>query len=126
MRTSITPARFLGASLPLLLALGCSTEPSVPNPCTDAVVAIEPHAISIEVGDTVLATMALRGPAQCRPITMTINELRWQMLDTSVARVSALKGYVVGRKVGTTQAMVYFLEDSSVWAQIPVTVGVRP
>jgi hypothetical protein len=113
--------RQLLAAAGLVLA-ACSTEPMTPDPCTGPPVALTPEAAVLAVGDTVLAKAALVGPPECRPINMTLRTLRWRANDSSIARVSALKGYVVAKSPGNAVITVYYPADSSTWGDIHITV----
>jgi hypothetical protein len=113
--------RQLLAASSLVLA-ACSTEPMTPDPCTGPPVSLTPESAVLGVGDTVLAKAALIGPPECRPITMTLRSLRWRASDSSIARVSALKGYVVAKSPGDATITLYFPADSSTWGDIHITV----
>jgi hypothetical protein len=111
----------------MLLAglFACSTDSLTPNRCDGPVVRVAPDQVTFSVGDTVLATAALIGPPECRPIDMTLRQFRWRSTNETVARVSALKGYIVAKDTGQTLIMLYIPADSTTWALIPVTVTPR-
>lgn len=108
--------------LTALLLTSCSTEPSTPDVCNVPLAAVTPESAHLAVGDTVLAEAALLGPPQCRPIGMTLRAMRWMASDSSIARVSAIKGYVVAKAPGQAVISLYYPADSSVWGTLQVTV----
>jgi hypothetical protein len=112
--------RLLAASSLVLAA--CSTEPITPDRCSVPPVSLTPEVAVLDVGDTVLARAALTGPPECRPINMSLRALRWRASDSTIARVSALKGYVVAKAPGEATITLYFPADSSDWGDIRVTV----
>jgi hypothetical protein len=103
-------------------ATACSTEPPTPDSCTSPPVAVTPDSASLAVGDTLLAQAAFVGPVVCRPINMTLRAMRWMASDSTIARVSAVKGYVVAKGPGEAEISIYFPADSSIWGTIHVTV----
>lgn len=119
----MTASRRAGACLlAMTLAAACSTEPSTPDSCTGPPVAVTPDSASLAVGDTLVAQAAFVGPVVCRPINMTLRAMRWMASDSTIARVSAIKGYVVAKGPGDAVISLYFPADSSIWGTIHVTV----
>lgn len=119
------PHRLLaGGTVALGLAVaGCSTEPATPDVCNVPLVEVTPTQASLFVGDTVLAQAALIGPPECRPINMTLRAMRWMSDDSTIARVSAVKGYVVAKGPGEAIIRLYFPADSSNWGEVHITVN---
>lgn len=117
------PLRRLGGVLLFgLVASGCSTDSLTPSRCVGPAVTVTPDRVTFAVGDTVLATAALTGAPECRPISMTLRQLRWRSSDSVIARVSALKGYLVARDTGHAIVTLYLPADSTDWGEIQVTV----
>lgn len=119
------PSRRLLAGLLLassMIMAACSTEPQTPDTCTVPPVVLTPESASLMVGDTVLAQVAFVGPPECRPITMSLRSMRWSSSDSTIARVSAVKGYVVAKGPGEAIITSYFPADGSTWGEIHVTV----
>lgn len=115
-------ATSLGLVAVLFWAAACTTDSLTPNPCTGPAVSVTPDSVHLSVGDTVLMTVALIGPPECRPALMTARSIRWRSDDTSIARISSNKGYMVGRGPGVTNVVTYYVTDETIWSITPVTV----
>lgn len=103
-------------------ALACATESLTSDPCLTSPITVSPDRISFAVGDTVLMLATLTGAPQCLPLSLRMGKLRWNTTDSTVARISAVKGYLVAKGPGESMVTVYYPADSSVWGQVPVTV----
>jgi hypothetical protein len=116
-------ATSLGLAGVILGIAACTTDSLTPDPCTGPAVKVTPDSVQLGVGDTVLMTVALIGPPECRPAFMTTRSIRWRTDDTSVARISPNKGYIVGRGPGVTNVITYYVTDETIWSITPVTVA---
>lgn len=93
-----------------------------PDPCRTSPITVSPDRVSFAVGDTVLMLATLTGAPECLPLALRMGKLRWRTDDSTVARVSAVKGYLVAKGAGVSMVTVYFPADSTVWGEVPVTV----
>lgn len=120
---SFRPRTIFGSMLLAGLSLtGCSTDSLTPNRCVGPVVIVTPDQATFGIGDTILPVAALNGPPECRPIDMTLRQFRWRSSDENVARVSALKGYIVAKGTGQALISLYVPADSITWGVVHVTV----
>lgn len=122
MSRSLLRAGGLTLAAALFWTAACTTDSLTPDPCTGPAVSVTPSPVSFNVGDTLLMTVSLVGPAQCRPAMMTARSIRWRTDDTSIARISPNKGYIVARSAGITNVITYYPADESVWSTTQVTV----
>ena len=92
----------------VLVVLGCDTTKPLPP-----AVLVTPAVLTLEDGQTAKITARLRNPKS--------RTVRWSSSNTAVATVD-LSGTVTGVSNGTANIYVKMVDDSTVFAMVPVTV----
>ncbi len=92
----------------VLVVLGCDTTKPLPP-----AVLVTPAVLTLEDGQTAKITARLRNPKS--------RTVRWSSSNTAVATVD-LSGTVTGVTNGTANIFVKMVDDSTVFAMVPVTI----